>query len=74
LIKIKMPIGWHRCLDGLGFVHVKFLQHVIGILGLTYEHAILELIDLKSIKNFNSPIMDILNLFTIILLTHKKPH
>jgi hypothetical protein len=45
-----MSIGWHECLDGLGFVHVKLLQHVIGVLGLTYEHAILELLDLKSKK------------------------
>ena len=48
LIKVKMSIGWHRCLDGLGFIHVKLLQHVIGVLGLTYERAILELLDLKS--------------------------
>jgi hypothetical protein len=41
-----MPIGWHGCLDGLGFVHVKLLQHVIGVLGLTYECAILELLDI----------------------------
>jgi hypothetical protein len=43
-----MPISWCGCLDGLGFVHVKLLQHVIGVLGLTYERAILELLDLKS--------------------------
>jgi hypothetical protein len=43
-----MSIGWHWCLDGLGFVHVKLLQHVLGVLGLTYERAILELLDLKS--------------------------
>ena len=40
------------CFDGLGFVHVKFLQHVIGVLGLTYERAILELLDLKSKEEF----------------------
>jgi hypothetical protein len=43
-----MSIGWHWCLNGLGFVHVKLLQHVLGALGLTYERAILELLDLKS--------------------------
>ena len=50
LIKVKMSIGWHRCLDGHGLVHVKLLQHVIGVLGLTYECAIPELLDLKSKK------------------------
>ena len=48
LIKVKMSIGWHRCLDGLGLVQVKLVQHVIGVLGLTYKRAILELLDLKS--------------------------
>ena len=33
---------------GLVLVHVKLLQHVVGVLGLTYERAILELLDLKS--------------------------
>ena len=41
-------LAW--CLDGHGLVHVKLLQHVIGVLGLTYERAILELLDLKSKK------------------------
>ena len=50
LIKIKMSTGWHGCLDGLGLVQVKLVQHVIGVLGLTYECAILELLDLKSMK------------------------
>jgi hypothetical protein len=45
-----MFIGWHRCLDGLSLVHVKLLQHVVSVLGLTYERAILELLDLKSKK------------------------
>ena len=45
-----MSIGWHRCLDGFGLVHVKLLQHVVGVLGLTYERVILELLDLKSKK------------------------
>jgi hypothetical protein len=45
-----MSIGWHGCLDGLGLLHVKLLQHVIGVLGLTYERAILELLDLKSME------------------------
>ena len=45
LIKVKMSIGWHRCLDGLGLLHVKLLQHVIGVLGLTYERAILKVLD-----------------------------
>ena len=37
-------------LDGLGLVHVKLVQHVIGVLGLTYERAILDLLDLKSME------------------------
>jgi hypothetical protein len=40
----------HWGFDGFGLVHVKFLQHIICILGLTYEHGILELLDLKSKK------------------------
>jgi hypothetical protein len=45
-----MSIGWHRCFDGLGMVHVKLLEHIISVLGLTYECAILELLDLKTEK------------------------
>jgi hypothetical protein len=45
-----MSIGWHRCFDGLGIIHVKLLEHIIGVLGLTYEHAILELLDLNTEK------------------------
>ena len=37
-------------LNGLGLVQVKLVQHVIGVLGLTYERAILELLYLKSKK------------------------
>jgi hypothetical protein len=45
-----MSIGWHRCFDGLGIVHVKLIEHVISVLGLTYECAIHELLDLKTEK------------------------
>jgi hypothetical protein len=45
-----MSIGWHWCLHGLGIVHIKLLQHVIGVLGLTYECPFLELLDLKAEK------------------------
>jgi hypothetical protein len=63
------------CLDGLGILDVKLFEHVleipiertkiwiqktlIKVLGLTYEHACLELIDSNPIRNLNSPIMDI---------------
>jgi hypothetical protein len=45
-----MPIRWHRCFDGLGVVQVKLLEHIMGVLSLTYECAVLELLDLKSKK------------------------
>jgi hypothetical protein len=45
-----MSIGWHGGSYGLGIVHVKLLEHVISVLGLTYECAILELLDLKPEK------------------------
>ena len=47
-IEIEMPIGWHGSFDGLGIFHVKLLEHILGVLGLTNESAILELLDLKS--------------------------
>jgi hypothetical protein len=40
------------CFDGLGVVYVKLFEHIIGVLGLTYECAILELLDLKTEKEF----------------------
>ena len=43
-----MFIGWHASLDGLGIFHVKLLEHILDVLGLTNESAILELLDLKS--------------------------
>ena len=71
LIQTKMSISQNYCLDGLGILDVKLLEHVIErskisiqatlikVLGLTYEHAYLELLDSNPIRNFNSPIMDI---------------
>jgi hypothetical protein len=38
------------CFDGLGIVHIKLLEHIICVLGLTYECAILELLDLETEK------------------------
>ena len=35
-------------LDGLSIFHVKLLEHILDVLGLTNEGAILELFDLKS--------------------------
>ena len=71
LIQTKMSISQNCCLDGLGILDVKLLEHVIErkkisiqatlikVLGLTSEHAYLELLDSNPIRNFNSPIMDI---------------
>ena len=75
LIQTKMSISQNCCLDGLDILDVKLLEHVfeipierskisiqatlIKVLGLTYEHAYLELLDSNPIRNFNSPIMDI---------------
>jgi hypothetical protein len=45
-----MPIGWHWCLDGFGFLHVKLPQHVMSVLRLTNKGPFLELLDLKTKK------------------------
>jgi hypothetical protein len=42
-----MSIECHRGLDGLGVGHVKPLEHILYILGLTQESPFLHLLDLK---------------------------
>jgi hypothetical protein len=63
-----MPIGSHGCLDGFAILHSKLLKYVLNVLSLADEGAFLELLDLKSKKYFNSPIIDISNFYIIILL------
>jgi hypothetical protein len=43
-----MPIGSHGCLDGLGILHSKLVENVLGVFCLADEGALLELLDLKS--------------------------
>src|SRR5512142_3514250 len=43
-----MPVGCHRCLDGLRILQAKPLEWILDVLGLTHERPILELLDLKS--------------------------
>ena len=50
LIKIKMSICSHRCLDRFSILHTKFLQYILHIFRLTHKCAFLELLDLKSKK------------------------
>ena len=40
---------------GFALLMSNFFKHVVGVLGLTYEHAILELLDLKSKKELQLP-------------------
>src|SRR6185312_17541820 len=47
-IKIEMSIHGHRCLDWFSIGHVKLLEHITCILGLTYESSFLQLLDLKT--------------------------
>ena len=63
-----MSIHGHGSLDGFSIGHVKLLEHILDVLGLTNERDILELLDLKSEEEGQLAIMDISNLFVIILL------
>jgi hypothetical protein len=63
-----MLIGFHGCLDGLGILHPKLSEYVLNVLRLANEGALLELLDLKAKKYFNSPIIDISNFCIMILL------
>ena len=58
--------------DRLDIHHVKLLEHIMGVLRLTNKSFILHLLDLKSEKELNSPIMDISNFFVMILLNSSQ--
>jgi hypothetical protein len=45
-----MPICSHRSLDGLGILHSKLFEDVLSVLCLADEGALLELLDLESMK------------------------
>jgi hypothetical protein len=42
-----MPVGSHRCLRGLGVLHPKPLEKILGVLRLGEEGAVLELLHLE---------------------------
>jgi hypothetical protein len=42
-----MPICSHGCLDGFGILHSK-LEYILNVLCLSYEGALLELLDLET--------------------------
>jgi hypothetical protein len=54
-IKIKKTISARGNLDGLCLVHAKHLKYVTSILHLTNEGPILDLLDLKSKKEYEHP-------------------
>jgi hypothetical protein len=47
-VEVAMPIGSHRCLDGLSILHSKLLKYILNVLCLADKGALLELLDLKS--------------------------
>jgi hypothetical protein len=63
-----MTISAHGCLDWIFFVHAKLFEYVMSILSLANEGSLFGLLDLKSKKECENPIMDISNLSVIILL------
>jgi hypothetical protein len=62
-----MSVCWHGSFDSLGILHVKLFEHILGVLGLTYESSFLHLLDLKSKKELQLT-QDISNLFVMTLL------
>src|SRR6266540_861337 len=48
LVEVEVSSCSHWGLDGLGTFHVKLLEHVGDVLGLTQEGSFLELLDLKT--------------------------
>jgi hypothetical protein len=50
-----MTISAHASLDGLCLVHAKLLEYVTSILHLANEGPILDLLDLKSKKEYGNP-------------------
>jgi hypothetical protein len=67
-----MSIKCHRGFDGLGVSHVKPLEHILYILGLTQESPFLHLLDLKPKEELQFPIIDISNLLVMILLNSSQ--
>jgi hypothetical protein len=67
-----MPICSHGCLDGFDILHSKLLENILNILSLADEGAFLELLDLKTKKIVQLPIIDISNFCTIILLNSSQ--
>ena len=47
-----MSISWHGSFDRLSVLQVKFLEHIMGVLGLANERSFLHLLDLKSEEEF----------------------
>jgi hypothetical protein len=50
-----MPICSHGCLDGFDILHSKLGEYVLNVLCLADEGALLELLDLKSLKILQLP-------------------
>jgi hypothetical protein len=67
-----MTIGAHGRLDWLCFVHAKLFEYVTSTLCLSNEGSLFGLLDLKSKKECENPIMDISNLSVIILLNSSQ--
>ena len=42
-----MSISWHGSFDRLGILHVKLVEHIMGVLGLANERPFLHLLDLQ---------------------------
>jgi hypothetical protein len=71
-VEVEIPIGSHGCLDGFAILHSKLLKYVLNVLSLADEGALLELLDLKSKKILQPPIIDISNLCIIMLLNSSQ--
>jgi hypothetical protein len=71
-IKFKMSICAHGSLDGFYLVHAKLLTNIMSILSLATKGHIFKLLDLKSKKELQPPIIDISNLSVMILLNSSQ--
>jgi hypothetical protein len=67
-----MPIGSHGRLDGFGILHSKLLENIFNVLSLADEGAFWSCLICNPRKYFNSPIIDISNFYTIILLNSSQ--
>jgi hypothetical protein len=50
-----MPICSHGCFDGFGILHSKLLEYILNVFSLADEGALLELLDLESMKILQLP-------------------